>query len=90
MIRVTVILPDKRRGQIEVEPSASLDEVKKAIVTDLKLGKPDNFVLAIAGTSDPDDRAIGNIKLKDGDLVFIVDLQLVRGAPVKMDPKDFK
>ena len=90
MIRVTVVLPDGRKGQVEVDPSASLDEVKRAIVSDLRLGKPDNFMLAVAGVPESDDRAIGNIKLKDGDFVFILDLRLARGAPVKIDPNAFE
>jgi hypothetical protein len=90
MIRVTVILPDGRKGQVEVDPHASREEVKRTIVSDLKLGKPENFLLAVAGAPESEDTTIGNIQLKDGDLVFILNLQAARGVPVKLDPKSFK
>lgn len=88
MVKVTVILPDSRKGQVEIDPSAPIEEVKKTIVQDLKLGKPENFILTIAAQSE--DTAIGNMKLREGDLVFILDLKVARGAPVKLDPKNFK
>lgn len=47
-------------------------------------------MLAVVGVSESDDRPIGKIGLKDGDFVFLLDLQDVRGNPVKIDPSDFK
>ena len=90
MVRVTVILPDGRKGQVEVDPYASRSEVKRTIVNDLKLGKPENFLLAVAGTPESEDTAIGNIELRDGDIIFVLGLQSARGVPVKLNPDDFK
>jgi len=88
MITITVVLPDRRKGQIQVEPSAYISEIKKAIVNDLNLGRPENFILAVATQSE--STPIGNLKLRNGDLVFIIDVQMAKGSPAKIDPNAFQ
>jgi hypothetical protein len=86
-IKASVILPDKRKGEVEIDAAASIGEVKRAIVNDLNLGKPENFILAV---SVDEEISIGNIKLKDGSRIFILESQLARGAVVKfVDPQGF-
>lgn len=87
MINVTVVLPDRRKGQVQVDPLASIEEVKRTIVTDLQLGKPENFILAFAPTQDI---SIGMAQLQDGDIVFVMESQAARGNPAMLDPKSFK
>jgi len=88
MVKVTVVLPDERKGQVEVDPSASIDAIKRTIVNDLKLGKPENFLLSIASLEE--ETPIGSLRLKDGDVIIVISLQAVRGAPVKgLDPSQF-
>lgn len=88
MINVTVILPNKKRGKVQVDPSASIEEVKNTIVKDLNLGKPENYLLSIVHASE--DRPIGGAKLQDGDIVYVLDARDIKGASVVFDPKSFQ
>jgi hypothetical protein len=73
---VTVVLPDKRQGDIQIDPTASIDEIKRVIVTDLGLGRVEDFVLAIS-TSD-ESTAVGDIKLREKGLIWLIDLKSSR------------
>ena len=90
MIRVTVILHDKRKGEIEVDPHASLKDVRKAIVTDLDLeGVPEDYLLAVADKAQV--ASCGNVQLTDGDFMFLIQASDTKPAPVqKINKESFK
>lgn len=92
MINVTVVLPDGKRGKVKIEPNASIGEVKRTIISDLKalgLDKPERYVLALAvNASRENDTPVGQLQLKDEDYIYI--LSLIVGKPAEVDPTRFK
>lgn len=85
-IRVTVILHDKRKGEIEIDPGATLKEIKSTIVADLELGEPKDYILAVA---DKEQESIsGNVVLQDGDFMFLIQIADTKQRPVSKNLKD--
>lgn len=85
---VTVVLPDGRRGPAEIDPLASIDEVKKTIISDLQLGEPKDFKLAFSYQAE--GLLTGEPRLQDGDIIFVMESQATRGVPpAKLDANKF-
>lgn len=87
MLRVTVVLPDDRKGDIEVEPEALISEVKSAIVNDLDLGEPNEYILAIADKEEA--ASVGNMKLQDGDFLILIKSSRTKPPVAKIDKSSF-
>lgn len=89
MVNVTLVLPDGRRGPLEVDPTASIEEVKKTIVSDLGLGDPKNFRLAFSYQTE--DQLTGESYLHEDDVIFLMEsIEARKERPAKLDPDVFK
>lgn len=74
--KVTVILPNKKRGVIQVDPSTPIHTLKKALLDSENIQNPENYYLAVA--TKRANATLGNIGLSDGDIIYIFDLGSVQ------------
>ena len=88
MIRVTVILPNKKKGEIDIDPQARLIDIKNALVDDLGLGNHNDFILAVI---DKEQTSMaGKIELQDGDSLMLVSISVTNPRPIsKADINNF-
>ena len=88
MIRVTVILPDKRKGEIEIDPNARLIDVKNALVNDLSslTNASEEYILAVI---DRDQKSsIGKIEIQEGDSLMLLDISETKSRPIPKTSDD--
>jgi Ubiquitin-2 like Rad60 SUMO-like len=74
--KVTVILPNKKKGVIQVDPSTPIQTLKKALLEEQGIRNPENYYLAVATSRE--NVQIGNIGLSDDDIIYIFDLGTVQ------------
>ena len=70
--KVTVILPNKQKGVIQVDPTATIQSVKSALLVSVGIQNPENYYLSVA--TKRENVALGNIGLSDGDIIYIFEL----------------
>jgi hypothetical protein len=96
MAKVTVVLPDNKRGPAKINPSSKINEVRNELVTMLiqagllpPSSKVEDYGIAIMSMDSQTE--VSSINLKDGDFIFIIDRGRSHGAAVdKIDPHEFQ
>lgn len=87
MLKVTVMLPDGRKGEIAVHPTATINEVRKVIVDGLKLGNSEDFLLAIVDKDQ--SSSVSNIELREGDLLILIAAEETKQVKVALNEDSF-
>jgi len=74
--KVTVILPNKKKGVIQVDPTTPVHVLKKALLEAQSITNPENYCLAVIPHRE--NVAVGNIVLADNDIIYIFELGSVQ------------
>jgi len=81
MVEIIVILPDGTKGKGQVDPSATIDEIKADIVKAFGLGDPGDFEIGFSPTSKK--QALQNYTVLSGDIIRIYKSSDLRGPAFK-------